>query len=49
MLTMAAFLGYGSFDPSPYPNLMAVLDSQSIERGEVVELPYRCMREGSVN
>lgn len=49
MLTMAAFLGYGSFDASPYPNLMKVLESQSIERGEAVELPYRCKRRSSVN
>jgi TolB-like protein len=42
MMTMTAFLGYGTFDPGPYPNLMAVLESQGIDRGEPVELPYQC-------
>jgi TolB-like protein len=48
MLTMVAFLGYGSFDPRPYPNLMAVLELQGIERGDAIEIPYRCKRQESV-
>jgi TolB-like protein len=44
MMTMTAFLGYGSFDASPYPNLTALLEAQGIERGEPVTLPYRCRR-----
>ena len=44
MITMTSFLGYGTFDPRPYPNLMAVLDSQGIEWSEPVELPYQCRR-----
>jgi len=44
MTTMTSFLGYGTFDPRPYPNLMAVLESQGIERGEVIKVPYQCRR-----
>lgn len=42
MITMVSFLGYGNFDARPDPNLMAVLESQGIERGIPVELPYQC-------
>ena len=44
MITMVAFLSYGTFDSRPYPNLMAVLESQGIERGEPVKTPYQCRR-----
>jgi TolB-like protein len=44
MITMTSFLGYGTFDPRPYPNLMAVLESQGIEWSEPVETPYQCRR-----
>jgi hypothetical protein len=44
MASMTSFLTYGSFDPRPYPNLMAVLESQGIDRAETVELPYQCRR-----
>ncbi len=43
-MTMTAFLSYGSFDATPYPNLMTVLEAQGIERGEVIKLPYQCRR-----
>jgi TolB-like protein len=39
---LADFLGYGTFDPRPYPNLMAMLASQAIEPGEVDTVPYQC-------
>ena len=42
MITLQAFLGYGTFDARPYPNLMAILESQGIDRGEPVETPYQC-------
>jgi len=42
MITMVAFLGYGTFDATPYPKLMAVLESQGIVRREAVKLPYQC-------
>jgi len=39
---LADFLSYGTFDPRPYPNLMALLEGQGIEpRGAVVP-PYQC-------
>jgi len=39
---LADFLGYGTFDPRPYPNLMAMLESQAIEPREVQAMPYQC-------
>ncbi len=42
MTTMTSFLTYGTFDARPYPNLMALLESEGIERGELVKLPYQC-------
>ncbi len=44
LTSLTDFLSYGTFDPRPYPNLMALLEGQGIERGEVIELPYRCRR-----
>jgi hypothetical protein len=44
MTTMTSFLGYGIFDASLHPNLLALLQSEGIERGEVIELPYQCRR-----
>ena len=44
MTTMTSFLTYGTFDATPYPNLMALLRSEGIERGELVKLPYQCRR-----
>ncbi len=44
MMTLTSFLSYGTFDPRPYLNLMAVLESQGIEWGEPVETPYQCRR-----
>jgi tetratricopeptide (TPR) repeat protein len=44
MASMTSFLTYGTFDPRPYPNLMAILEGQGFERGEVIKLPYRCRR-----
>ena len=44
MMTLTSFLSYGSFDSTPYPNLTALLESQGIERGEPIKLPYQCRR-----
>jgi hypothetical protein len=44
LISLTDYLSYGTFDPRPYPNLMALMEGQGIERGEVVELPYRCRR-----
>jgi TolB-like protein len=39
---LADFLSYGTFDPRPYPNLMALLEGQGIERRDVLVPPYQC-------
>lgn len=39
---LADFLSYGTFDPRPYPNLVALLELQAIERGEPDVPPYQC-------
>jgi len=44
MTTMTSFLTYGTFDAGRYPNLTALLESEGIERGEAIELPYQCRR-----
>jgi len=44
MKGISDFLTYGTFDPRPFPNLMALLENQGIERGEPVVMPYRCKR-----
>jgi tetratricopeptide (TPR) repeat protein len=36
------FLTYAYFDAKPFPNLMALLESQGIEPREAREIPYRC-------
>jgi TolB-like protein len=39
---LADFLIYGTFDPRPYPNLMALLESQGIAPRDPVVPPYQC-------
>ncbi len=39
---LADFLTYGTFDPRPYPNLMALLESQGIEPQDTLIPPYQC-------
>lgn len=43
---LAGFLLYGTFDPRPFPNLMAHLEIHGNETGTVQDLPYRCFRDG---
>ncbi len=43
-VTIAAYLAYEHFDPSPYPNLMQKMAGQGIDERKVFELPYRCNR-----
>ena len=45
MNALAGFLLYGTFDPTPYPNLMAHLEIHGNETGEVVKTPYRCFKD----
>lgn len=44
---LAGFLLYGTFDPSPFPNLMAHLEIHGNETGFVAELPYSCAENGA--
>ena len=39
---LAGFLLYGTFDPRPFPNLMAHLEIHGNETGDVPVTPYRC-------
>jgi len=36
------WLSYNSFDPEPFPALMAVLARENIERPPTAQLPYAC-------
>jgi hypothetical protein len=36
------FLSYAYFDARPFPNLMALLETQGLEPREPLEIPYRC-------
>jgi TolB-like protein len=46
MRAMTGYLAYSFFDPRPFPNLMAFLQAQGIERGEPPVQPYRCPATG---
>lgn len=41
---LSTFLGYGFFDPRPYPYLMARLESKGVPQRKVTMLPYRCRK-----
>jgi hypothetical protein len=40
--SLSDFLVYAYFDPRPFPNLMAQLETQGVEPREPREIPYRC-------
>jgi TolB-like protein/DNA-binding winged helix-turn-helix (wHTH) protein len=40
---LAGFLLYGTFDPRPFPNLMAHLEIHGNETGSLPDTPYRCI------
>ena len=42
---LAGFLLYGTFDPRPFPNLMAHLEIHGNETGRLPVVPYRCARD----
>jgi len=42
VLEMFSWMGYRSFDPRPFPKLMAVLKREGVEVPEPLQLPYRC-------
>jgi hypothetical protein len=39
---MSAWLSYPSFDPTPFPALMAILERENVERVPARQLPYAC-------
>jgi TolB-like protein/Tfp pilus assembly protein PilF len=39
---LTSFLVYISFDPSPFPEVMAVLDREGVNRPPPVEIPFKC-------
>ena len=43
-ITIATYLGYEHFDPTPYPNFMQSMAGQGIEDRRISKLPYRCNR-----
>ena len=45
LYAIAGFLLYGTFDPQPFPNLMAHLEVHGNETGHVTEVPYRCFKD----
>ena len=47
LYALAGFLLYGTFDPRPFPNLMAHLEIHGNETGHVTEVPYRCFKDGA--
>jgi TolB-like protein len=38
----ASWLFYGQFDPTPFPELMAVLERENVIRRPTVEIPFAC-------
>ena len=45
LYALAGFLLYGTFDPTPFPNLMAHLAVHGNETGHVTDVPYRCFKD----
>lgn len=39
---IASWLTYSTFDPSPFPVLMEIVEREDIQRPPVAELPYQC-------
>lgn len=44
LFALSGFLHYTHFDPTPFPNLMAKLESQGIERPPPTPIPFACKR-----
>jgi tetratricopeptide (TPR) repeat protein len=42
LFALSEFLNYPYFDPSPYPQLMAILEREGIERPYPIEIPFAC-------
>jgi TolB-like protein len=44
LFALSGFLHYTHFDPTPFPNLMATLESQGIKRPPPTPIPFACRR-----
>ena len=42
LYALSGFLNYTHFDPRPFPNLLARLEAQGIERPPATEIPFAC-------
>ena len=45
LYALSGFLHYTHFDPRPFPNLMARLEAQGIQRPPPIEIPFACRRD----
>ena len=45
LFALSGFLHYTHFDPRPFPNLMARLEAQGIQRPPPTEIPFACKRD----
>ena len=45
LYALSGFLHYTHFDPRPFPNLMARLEAQGIQRPPPSEIPFACRRD----
>ncbi len=45
-VTIASWLVYHKFDPSPYPVLMDILEREGVDRPPAAEMPYTCPPDG---
>jgi TolB-like protein len=42
---IAAWLSYPTFDPAPFPAIMAILERENIDRPPTLQLPYACTHQ----
>ena len=45
LFALSGFLHYTHFDPRPFPNLMARLEAQGIQRPPPTDIPFACRRD----
>ena len=46
---IANWLSYKTFDPSPFPDLVVVLEREDVNRPPAIELPYACTKAAKAN
>jgi TolB-like protein len=42
---IAAWLSYPTFDPAPFPAIMAILERENVDRPPTLQLPYACTHQ----